>query len=360
MIRFLSGQPGHGKTLRALVLAMEFKKQGRVVYVEGIKDLDFDKTGFLPLEDPKDWENLPDGAVILVDECYRHFPNRSAQSKTPPHVEAMARHRHRGFDFILVSQDPAKQVDPFLRGLVDEHTHVRRKFGTHNVVLKTWDHFQSNPLASDGRNVVWRYPKDVFSWYTSATMHTVKRSMPWWVFVIVPLVAFVGYVGWHIKSGGFLTNGDTAQKAASAAGGTAIAGHTGDERPLTTDEYLARMEPRIYGQPWTAPLYDQADPVAKPEIYCMSSAVKCTCITEQGTIYRLKQAVCRTIARVGNYNPYRDPPREGRYSSPYEVAQPAPDRSPAGTGSDPGEVGSSKQGAVWGREPDTIGSDWAP
>ena len=354
MIKFLSGQPGHGKTLRALVLAMELKKQGRAVYVEGIKDLDHEKTGFLPLENPKDWQNLPDGAVVVVDECYRHFPNRSAQSRTPDYIEALARHRHRGFDFILVSQDPAKQVDPFLRGLVDEHTHVRRKFGTHNVVLKTWDHFQPSPLAMDGRNVVWRYPKEVFGWYTSATMHTTKRSIPWWMFAVIPLLAFVGYVAWHIKSGSFLET-DAQTVSGAAAGGPASAGKTAGA-PLTAQQYIERNLPRIEGQPWTAPLYDDANPVAKPEIYCMSSARNCRCITEQGTRYIVKPRICRDIARNGNYNPYREPPREHR---PAEASEPAVEpvevvRTPAGTATDPAAVGSSRMGEVWGKAPETL------
>lgn len=352
MILLLSGQPGHGKTLRALVLASEYKKQGRAVYVEGIKDLDLVKTGFLPLENPKDWEKLPDGAVIVVDECYRHFPNRSAQSRTPDYIEALARHRHRGFDFILICQDPSKQLDPFLRGLVDAHTHVRRKFGTHNVVLKTWDHFQDKPLAQDGRNQVWRYPKDVFTWYTSATMHTVKRSMPWWIFAVIPLVVFVGYVAWHLKSGRFLRD-EPATPAVAAAGATPVGVETADA-PLTAEQYIARNTPRIQGQPWTAPLYDDAQVQAKPEIYCMSSAVKCTCLTEQGTRYFIAQKVCRTMARHGNYNPYRDRPRDDRREQLQAEQEAQEIADAAGVQGDPGQVGSLSQGEVWGKAPATI------
>jgi zona occludens toxin len=356
MIRLFSGQPGHGKTVRALLEAMEFKKQGRVVYAEGIKDLDLDKTGFLPLDNPKDWEKLPDGAVVLVDECYRHFPNRSAQSRTPDYIEALARHRHRGFDFLLVCQDPAKQLDPFLRGLVDTHTHVRRKFGTHNVVLKTWDHFQSNPLASDGRNQVWRYPKEVFTWYTSATMHTVKRSIPVWMWFLIPLVGFVAYVAWHIKSGNFLN--DAQAQPVAAAGGPASAGHTADASPLTTQQYIERNQPRIPGQPWTAPVFDERKPLANPEVYCISSAVKCTCLTEQGTTYRLSMKVCRDIARHGNYNPYRQPIDTGD-RQPDADQEPVEDLAedlvgPAGAPGEPGSVGSPHQGEIWGKAPETI------
>ena len=35
MITLLTGQPGHGKTTRGLVLAHALKKEGRVVYAHG-------------------------------------------------------------------------------------------------------------------------------------------------------------------------------------------------------------------------------------------------------------------------------------------------------------------------------------
>lgn len=352
MIILLSGQPGHGKTLRALVLASEFKKEGRAVYVEGIRDIDLGKTGFLALENPKAWEDLPDGSVILVDECYRHFPNRAAQSRTPDYIEAMARHRHRGFDFILICQDPSKQLDPFLRGLVDTHTHVRRKFGTHTVVLKTWDHFQGAPLANDGRNVLWRYPKEVFTWYTSATQHTVKRSIPLWIFFVIPLVVFVFYVSWHLSSGEFLNN-DGIVTSQAAAGGPAPAGQTAAGM-RNTDEYLSMNIPRVKGQPWTAPVFDEREVVTNPDIYCMSSEIKCTCLTEQGTTYFLEAKICRSIARHGNYNPFREPPAQTRSPGEAELELVDQVSETSGSQADPGRVGDPQQGQVWGNAPATL------
>lgn len=74
MIYLITGQPGHGKTLRAMQLALEFQAKGRDVYVSGVRGLKTGEAGFFDLEDPKAWTSLPDGAVIVLDECYSAFP----------------------------------------------------------------------------------------------------------------------------------------------------------------------------------------------------------------------------------------------------------------------------------------------
>lgn len=44
-------------------------------------------------------------------------------------MRELAKHPHRGLDFIFVSQSPAKQVDEFVHDLIERHIHVRRRFG---------------------------------------------------------------------------------------------------------------------------------------------------------------------------------------------------------------------------------------
>jgi zona occludens toxin len=93
------------------------------------------------------------------------------------------------------------QIDSFVKGLIDPHIHVRRKFGFNVALLKTWDRFESN--CAKGTDYIiaptWRYPKEVFGLYTSATMHTVKKKLPWYFFapfVLAPIV--VGAI-WYAK-----------------------------------------------------------------------------------------------------------------------------------------------------------------
>ncbi|WP_234817189.1 zonular occludens toxin domain-containing protein [Xanthomonas citri] len=141
MIYWFTGQPGHGKTLHAIEKLLEYKDQGRMVFACNIREFDYEKTGVLEMtpEQFRDWPNfMPDGAVALVDEAYEHgmLPKRPPGSKVPHHVEQLAKHRHRGLDFIFVSQSPDKQCDQFVHDLIERHVHVRRRFGTKFVHLR--------------------------------------------------------------------------------------------------------------------------------------------------------------------------------------------------------------------------------
>lgn len=328
MIYLLTGQPGHGKTLRGLEMALDFKAQGRMVYAAGTPGLDYAKAGFLPLEDAKDWQALPDNAVIFIDECYTVFPNRAANSTPPPHVEALARHRHRGFDFVLVCQ-LGNQIDPFLRGLVDQHTHVRRKFGFKVAVLKTWDHYEANPLKQDGSNRTWRHPKKVMDakLYTSTTQDTTKKRLPWY-FIAAPLILlYIGYVFWKLGSGNLFKDASVPVPAAeaSALDGATVASATGApaaasaNKGMTTEEYIQNITPRVLSLPWSAPAWDGRKAVSDPLVACMSTAAgedangehrvaSCQCMTEQGTRYQMERQFCEQIARHGPaYNPYLRP-----------------------------------------------------
>lgn len=373
MIYLLTGQPGHGKTLRGLEMALEFKDQGRMVYACGTPGLDYAKTGFLPLESAKDWQELPDNSVIFIDECYTVFPNRAANSSPPPHVEALARHRHRGFDFVLVCQ-LGNQIDPFLRGLVDQHTHVRRKFGFKAAVLKTWDHYEANPLKQDGSNRTWRHPKKVMErqLYTSTTQDTTKKRLPWYFIALPLLLAYVGYVFWKISSGGLFSDDSAPVSSAQAAtldGATAApaAGAPGmaaaPSKAISREEYLTNLTPRVETLPYSAPAFDGRRVMSDPLVACMSTGAgedvdgnhreaSCECMTEQGTRYKLDEHYCRQIARYGPpYNPYLRANSREKIAATREVAAgravpfhggPA-DEGEGGANASPGAVVSAPQ-----------------
>lgn len=326
MMLLLTGQPGHGKTAYGLVRARELVKEGREVYAHGVKDLDYDRIGFKRLDDPKEWEALPDRSVVLIDECYSTFPNRNAASKVPEHVEAMARHRHRGFDFILIAQQ-GLQLDPFLRGLYDEHIHVRRQWGTRKTNLRRWDKYQGNVGAHCGDIQTWIRPNDIFQFYTSTTFDTTKRRIPTWAKYLLGTAVFFAILLYILKLSysskiETLSAMGTTSSASMLSGGTPSGsggGSPDSNAPKweSLDAYLSDHSPRIVAMPWTAPVYDQRAAIAEPELYCMASEPGiggngeyaeggCTCLTEQGTRYRLQMKQCRQIARNGvPYNPYR-------------------------------------------------------
>lgn len=332
MIYWFTGQPGHGKTLHAIARALEFKAQGRVVYVCNVRSFNYEKAGMLPMtpEQFRDWMNfLPDGAVALVDEAYEKemLPKRAPGSKVPDHVERLATHRHRGIDFIFVCQSPDKQVDVFVHDLIERHIHVRRRFGTQFVHLREFDRYEKNPEKAQPLVLKRaRLPKHVFGLYESTELDTTERRIPWYYFALgLGLPFSLGFAYWTFTGmGERIAGGAPAQDPAHVAQAPGQRDAARTERSdgrsaasMTAEQYVQSMTPRIPSQPWTAPAYDGKLnlPTEPPRLFCMSSGYQrgnqynvdsCRCITEQGTRYKLDMLTCVTIARDGQYEPYRD------------------------------------------------------
>lgn len=333
MIYWFTGQPGHGKTLHAIEKLLEYKDKGRIVYACNIRGFDYAKTGVIEMtpEQFRDWMNfLPDGAVALVDEAYEHhmLPKRPPGGKVPAHVEQLAKHRHRGLDFIFVSQSPDKQCDQFVQDLIERHVHVRRMFGTQYVQLREFDRFEARaekatPIVNRRRKL----PKRPMGTYQSTEMDTTERRVPWywWAAGIGgPLgLLFVLWVFYGLgdRLGGGTDPANTppaiTQGAARDNGALATVAAQSASARMTTEQYAARFTPRIASQPWSAPAYDNLTvPAQPPRLFCMISGPGvdanfapsdggCSCITDQGTRYGLDRTSCEVVAIHGQYEPFR-------------------------------------------------------
>jgi zona occludens toxin len=351
MLKLITGQPGHGKTAYGIWLALKLKAEGRAVYAHGIKDLDYDRIGFNRIDDPVKWQDLPDGSVVVLDECYTTFPNRNPGSKVPEHVEAMARHRHRGFDFILIAQQ-GLQLDPFLRGLYEEHIHVVKKFGK-ATKLKRWSSYQGNIKAVCSDASDWIRPNEVFQYYTSTVLNTSKLHIPKWLQWIGILLVVMLLIGLYLKHSYSKKLEELSAKPnaqASAAADTRLRGGAAADAISydTPADYAKAHLPRFPTMPWTAPVYDQRAVTADPQLLCMSSEAgadvdgnyrdaSCTCMTEQGTKYTINEGECMRIARDGPvYNPYRT----ASQTQPNAVQQPS-----AGQGATPSAEPATAQNA---------------
>jgi len=336
MIYWYTGQPGHGKTLHAIDHAIDFRDEGRLVYVCNVRGFKHDDARMLPLtpEQFRDWMNvLPDGSVCLVDEAYEHqmLPKRRPGSQVPDHVEQLAKHRHRGLDFIFVSQSPDRQCDDFVQDLIERHVHVRRRFGLPFAHLRTFDRYEKNP--EKGHPLILKrvkLPKRPMGLYESTVMDTSEKSIPWYYPAAILLLVAVVFGAWHTVgrvhdqlSGTSETAPlvATAPQAAENGAAATVAAAPQAEPPIPTraGDYIAWMQPRVPGQPWTAPAYDGlAIPTSQPPLlYCMQSGegedatgqrqpARCSCITDQGTAYEMDADRCGLIARKGQYEPFLD------------------------------------------------------
>ena len=371
-IDIYTGQPGNGKTALMMErLMQEVQKKERPIYAAGIDGL---KPGIAELlDDPTKWnakdENgdyiIPDGSLIFVDEAWKWFGHmlESASVKAPPHVLGLAEHRHRGIDFVWTTQSPA-QLYPFARTLIADHYHVVRRFGTQFIDVYHWgelvEDVKSTAKRSLSQKTTRRLPKAIFDMYQSATLHTIKRRIPWRLYVLplailgALLAAYVAYTKLRPASVAGMTTGAASAAGAAPAASAGIAVHgSGEVEHPTRDAYIAAQVPRISSQPWSAELFDDRRAASDPQLFCMMSepgtdaqgkhtdGSSCHCITEQATLYAVRQDECRRLARNGPaYNPYRSPERQGASSGGGNTAVAASVHDAGG------DAGASSSGAV--------------
>lgn len=210
-----TGLPGHGKTLRTTLEVEERRiREGRRVYYHGITDLTLD---WFPLENAEDWHTVPDGSIVVIDECQRVFPVRPSGSAVPEHVQQFETHRHKGLDVILITQHP-NLIDSHVRRLVERHQHVYRPFGLSYAVIMEWP-AATDPQKSGAEKFAiktrWKLDSSGFKNYKSATVHTIKKRFPRFVLLLPALGAALGLLVWLAADSLGMTGQQSAPQPAS-------------------------------------------------------------------------------------------------------------------------------------------------
>jgi len=217
MITIITGVPGMGKTAMLVHILLENEKtkfNSRPVFVMGINNLLIDHAKAPPVEewtekrpseeDPTlllDYYRFPPNSILVVDEAQRVFRTRSSGSKVPNHVAALETHRHTGLDIILLTQKP-QLLDANARLLCGRHVHIKNTIMGRK--LFEWFEFtdvenRSNLDAAIKRS--YSPPKEVFSLYKSAEVHTKqpRRLHQIWIYFALALMA-LSYFGYKIYS----------------------------------------------------------------------------------------------------------------------------------------------------------------
>lgn len=312
MIYLTTGANGAGKTLNTLQMVRKKQvEEGRSVYFNGFA-MDAQKAkefGWLEFN-PKEWQKLPDGAILICDECQNEFPVRGASAPVPEYVRALSEHRRRGFDFFMVTQHP-QNIDMFVRRLIGSpgwHRHLKRAFGTDMVSQLEWSAVEAGcektGSGKSARVTMVPFPKEVYAWYASASLHTGKRSIPRQVYVIALaflLVPLMGYFAYSRLTNPKVPTVPGGQSAAAL--GAPGSGAPAKAAPMTTNELVASFQPRLDGLPQTAPRYDE---VTKPTIApypaaCVSMGERCDCYTQQGTALVTPKDLCENIVKRGYF-----------------------------------------------------------
>lgn len=357
----VTGTNGASKTLNTIKWVYErAAKEGRPVYYNGRFTIKPD--GPLKnwkIHDFKDWQSLPDGSIYICDEAHNDLPKRPTNSGVPDYVMMLAEHRRRGFDFYFLTQHPSN-IDSFLTKLIGPpgwHRHLKRVAGAEMVSVLEWPavELQCEKMGK-GKSAdfsLQAFPKEVYDWYESATIHTVKKHIPkkvklfiFYVFLFIALV--VGVVWWvnhRFGTGAVKERGDGSHVEASAASGTSAApagsGDSGSRgsAPMSAAEYAKARAPRIPGFAHTAPVYDE---ITKPTIApypaaCVDMKSRgCNCYTQQGTLMTVSADICMQIVKRGFFVDWQLPPPSqpvqqpvSRDHQPARVAQVEPEIRPA-------------------------------
>lgn len=365
-ITLLTGIPGSGKTARMVKFILDAIEAGELVYVcnvDGIK-----VPGVIPWEDPTAWRELPPGSLLVVDEAQGFF--RARRSGDPPeYITAMETIRHDGVRLVLATQQP-NYLDTHLRGLVGLHEHLQRDDGGKTTFImrdnKVIENIRCNKKKAkelyDYES--WKIDPKVFSYYTSAQVHTVMYTMPAKLkkaIVLAPIAlamfalpfVLIFRDGYSKATGG--ESPDQAAALAPQADGDRRPGarsSSGEQQPRTAVELAELLTPTIAGVAWSAPGWSGREVRSDPHVYCLASghdgADGCTCFTEQATRFTMDLDRCYELARWGEpYNPFKQPepasasrsstePRTGAGRSPAVEGAPAPAVAAIGIG-EPGQ-----------------------
>jgi hypothetical protein len=202
------------------------------------------------------------------------------------------------------------------------------------------------PLSktSDGRRLDWKYPREVFNYYKSAELHTVKRRIPMvvWVTIITPLVV-IGliwfFIDSHYEDGKVVVTKSQREQLAAPGEGVPVPVAESGKPPVkapsgktqTPREYIESFSPRIAGLAYTAPVYDEVTrPVEAPvPVACIESASKgCRCWSQQATRLDMPDELCRNIVQKGFFLAFElRSIQEAKRKA--EMVQTAPQNSPA-------------------------------
>ena len=309
MITLFTGSPGAGKTL-SLVDYLSSLTGDRPIYVDGLEGLTLPHTDC----DANNWHtDLPEGAILVVDEAQRIWRPRGSGSKVPDSVAAMETHRHHGIDIYLTTQAPAL-IDSNVRNLVGRHIHIRDT----GILGRYWYEWPETNTGCSWKTCInkrkLKLNKKTFELYKSSSLHVSPvRGIPpmlYWIAILLVLSAFLifrFYKGLSKTIGGSPAASAPAAHASPSAdpSGASMSAFGGSGvRPPPDDR--VDFIPRISYKPETARAYDHLRVVTVMPIVSSAICVNevCKCYTQQATNTGLSSAECLNWVQNPPFNPY--------------------------------------------------------
>jgi zona occludens toxin (predicted ATPase) len=305
MLNLVTGVPGSGKTLYVITQLKDEKT--RPIYYHAIENLHSSLDWHeITKEEARNWpENIPDGAILVIDEVQKIFGTRPPKELIPSGVSALELHRHRGIDIYFITQH-ATMLDHHARRLVNRHIHLNRPIGTPKYAIVYTSNESFDP--SDARTLQqiektrFIYPKKNFSLYKSTEIDTHKTKLPKKLILIPLLILFLVFLSvvffrvlyragtraQTVNQTGYITNPHSQIASTSY--------------PSNTFSSFPMPEPK----PW--------DIQRTAACIISSDGTRCACYTQQG-IYQpdIPTGKCMKFALFGEhdiYKSYRNPVEE--------------------------------------------------
>lgn len=345
MIILQTGVPGSGKTSSIVNMLMTDEsythftdkdgvKKKRPLFVNGIPELkiEHEELSDEQIKSQPFQDFLPYGSLVIIDEAQRLMGTRSAASKVPPFIEALATHRHHGLDIVLITQHPSF-LDSFVRRLVQRHMHVSikpvgRKLYEWNECVDQPDSSVNIAKAIERTFVL---PKKSFGMYKSAEVHTKpKRRIPKsLIFVVLFIPLLIGFTLYTINnmSKRFSAN---EQQTTSTTAASDVDGAEPKTSPDPADigQNLKPEDfvPTLAEKPESKPIYNGVRQVKTFEypVGCVDGGKSgCTCYSDQGTpIKEITKTMCKDYVRNGlPFNPYKDKTQTTQATQPQNQAK---------------------------------------
>lgn len=327
-----TGLQGHSKTLNTIIEVDNAAfASGRVVYHHNITgfnpDHDAIKADWIPFDNPLLWYELPQNAMIVIDEAQQFFRVRPPTSPVPAYASALEIMRKTGHELHCITQNPGL-IDVHFRKLCNTHIHYVR--GHKGKVIKRWEFERVNMDVekrndfTDGESTRILLNEKYFGCYESVkegTGHHMKFKPPRALFVLLACVLFIGFFGYKFYKSRLAPQESTASEFSQVSDvqSSGLPLQSGAKKLVTTEEYIDLRIPRFSDVPSSAPIYDDlAAPVTYPKLYCLSTSdpdlvanrpaetvqdgVSCQCYTQQTTKYHTTLDFCISAARDGYFD----------------------------------------------------------
>lgn len=323
MIYLFTGSNGSGKTLNSIkFICEELNPNGdRAVFYYapesqpiGIKEAGVLDWQSIDINTCREWYELPEGSIVLVDEFRHVWPWRSHKDKIPESVDRLAEHRSKGFDFVLTAQKPASQFDPAIQGFIEEHRHLEGVSGSKKSRHFVYQTFCSSPMNPPKLQVpdvsTHSFDKKYFDYYRSASLHTHKDRLPYKK--LIPLALAVLLIpALFMFAWSTLTNDEPESDHVAAADFSPMDFYSGiSSKPV--DDYFEMRTPRVPGLPHTAPIYDEImEPLIAPKpaacVFFHERHGDCKCWSQQATPIEVSPDFCLNAVKYGWFDDTRDP-----------------------------------------------------